>query len=74
MAKLVPDDKLLIETDAPYLAPVPMRGRRNEPCYAVHVAEKLAEIKGISAEEIAHITTDNFFRLFSKATDPRASA
>ena len=74
IAEAAPLDRIIIETDCPYLAPVPMRGRRNEPCYAVHVAEKLAEIKGISAEEIAHITTDNFFRLFSKATDPRASA
>ena len=72
IAQAAPLDRIIIETDCPYLAPVPMRGRRNEPGYVVHVAEKLAEIKGISAEEIAQITTDNFFRLFSKANDPRA--
>ena len=48
-----------------------MRGRRNEPAYVVHVAEKLAEIKGVTLEEIEQSTTDNFFRLFSKARDPR---
>ena len=72
IAQAAPLDRIIIETDCPYLAPVPKRGRRNEPGYVVHVAEKLAEIKGISAEEIAQITTDNFFRLFSKASDPRA--
>jgi len=63
-----PLDRIIIETDCPYLAPVPMRGRRNEPSYVVHVAQKLAEIKGVSFEEIAHITTQNFFRLFQRAT------
>jgi len=60
----VPLDRLLVETDAPYLAPVPKRGKRNEPAYTAHTAEKLAEIKGISAAELADATTDNFFRLF----------
>ena len=63
-----PLDRIIIETDCPYLAPVPMRGRRNEPAYLVHVADKLAEIKGVSREVIEKATTDNFFRLFSKAT------
>lgn len=63
----VPQDKLLVETDAPYLAPMPYRGKRNEPAYVAHTAEVLAEVKGVSKEEIAKITTDNFFRLFSKA-------
>lgn len=71
IAETTPLDRLIIETDCPYLAPVPMRGRRNEPAYVVHVAEKLAEIKGVSLEEIAEATTTNFFRLFTKAADPR---
>lgn len=72
IAEAAPLDRIIIETDCPYLAPVPMRGRRNEPAYVVHVAEKLAEIKGVSVDEIAQATTDNFFRLFSRASDPRA--
>ncbi|MEO1136940.1 MAG: TatD family hydrolase [Pseudomonadota bacterium] len=71
IADQTPLDRLIIETDCPYLAPVPMRGRRNEPAYVVHVAQKLAEIKGVSSDDMAKITTDNFFRLFSKAIDPR---
>jgi TatD DNase family protein len=63
----VPLDRLLVETDAPYLAPMPYRGKRNEPAYVAHTAEVLAEVKGVSKEEIARITTKNFFRLFSKA-------
>jgi len=58
---------LLVETDAPYLAPVPKRGKPNEPSYVAYTAAKLAEIKGVSVEEIARITTDNFFNLFTKA-------
>jgi len=74
IAEAAPLDRIVIETDCPYLAPVPMRGRRNEPAYVVHVAEKLAEIKNVSAGEIAKITSDNFFRLFSRADDPRAGS
>ncbi len=74
IAEAAPLDRIIIETDCPYLAPVPMRGRRNEPAYVVHVAEKLAEIKGVSKEEIENATTDNFFRLFSKARDPRTAS
>lgn len=66
IAKDVPLDRLLVETDAPYLAPEPMRGKTNEPAYVVHTAAALAKIKGVSAEEIAAITTDNFYRLFPK--------
>jgi TatD DNase family protein len=66
----IPLDRLLIETDAPYLAPIPMRGKTNEPAFIVHTAAKVAALKGISAEELGRITTDNFFRLFTKATRP----
>jgi len=60
----VPDDRLLIETDAPFLAPHPNRGKRNEPAYVKLVAEKIADLKGGSYEEICHITTENAFNLF----------
>jgi TatD DNase family protein len=63
----VPLDRLLVETDAPYLAPVPHRGKRNEPAFVSHTNKIVADIKAISAEECARITTENFFRLFSKA-------
>lgn len=65
--KTVPLDRLLVETDAPYLAPIPKRGKRNEPAFTAHTAAAVAELKGISVEEAARQTTDNFFRLFSKA-------
>ena len=64
VAKLVPDDKFLIETDAPYLAPVPHRGKENQPAYVVEVAKHLASIRGQSVETIAKLSTDNFNRLF----------
>ncbi len=67
IAKAAPADRLIIETDCPYLAPVPMRGRRCEPAFVVHVAEKLAETRGVDAGEIAAATTVNFFRLFRRA-------
>ena len=67
IAAETPLDRIIIETDCPYLAPVPMRGRRNEPAYLTHVADQLAEIKNVSRSEINEATTDNFFRLFSKA-------
>jgi TatD DNase family protein len=66
----LPLDRLLIETDAPYLAPVPLRGQTNEPAFIVHTAAKVAELKGVSVEEIGRITSDNFFRLFTKARRP----
>jgi len=65
VAARVPDDRLLIETDAPYLAPVPFRGKTNEPAFVRYVGEKLAEIRGCSAERIAELTTGNFNRLFN---------
>lgn len=66
----VPLEKMLVETDAPYLAPVPHRGKRNEPSFVVHTAEKVADLKGVSLSEVARITTENFFTLFPKATRP----
>lgn len=63
-------DRLLVETDAPYLAPEPFRGKPCEPAYTAYTCRKLAEIKGISEEGVAEATTDNFFRLFSKAVRP----
>jgi len=65
VAKLVPDDRFLIETDAPYLAPVPHRGKENQPAYVVEVAKHLASIRGQSVETIAKLSTDNFNRLFN---------
>lgn len=68
IARLVPLDHLLVETDAPYLAPVPFRGKLNEPSYVRHVATEIASVKSLSYEQVATATTDNFFRLFSSAT------
>ncbi|NGN39954.1 TatD family hydrolase [Mesorhizobium sp. CGMCC 1.15528] len=68
----VPRDRLLVETDAPYLAPIPFRGKRNEPAYVAHTAKILGETLGVSEDEIAAITTDNFFRLFTKMPRPAA--
>jgi len=62
-ARQVPADRLLLETDAPYLAPVPRRGRRNEPALLVHVAEKLAALRGVTPETVAEAATANFRRL-----------
>ena len=70
IAKDVPRDRLLVETDAPYLAPPPHRGKRNEPAFVAHTAAVLAETIGVSAAEIAEITTANFFRLFTKMPKP----
>lgn len=68
VVKALPLDRILIETDAPYLAPVPYRGKQNQPAYVPEVANCIAEIRGITVEEVAAATRDNFFRLFSKAT------
>ena len=67
IAKDVPEERLLVETDSPYLAPVPFRGKRNEPAYTVHTAALLAEIKGLTPEALAELTTRNFKTLFRKA-------
>ncbi|KAB0681754.1 TatD family hydrolase [Aureimonas leprariae] len=74
IARQVPLDRLLVETDAPYLAPPPDRGKRNEPSYVVRTLEALAAAKDLPVREMARITTDNFFRLFSKVPDPRGAA
>jgi TatD DNase family protein len=66
IAESLPADRIMVETDAPYLAPGPYRGKRNEPAYVVETAKALAQTRGVSYEEIARVTTDNFFRLFSK--------
>ncbi|MER9316623.1 TatD family hydrolase [Mesorhizobium sp. M0659] len=66
----VPHDRLLVETDAPYLAPVPFRGKRNEPAYIAHTAKVLAETVGVGEAEIATLTTENFFRVFGKMPRP----
>jgi len=68
--RALPLDRLLIETDAPYLAPVPKRGKRNEPSFVAHTGALLAELKQVGMEELARATTDNFFRLFDKAERP----
>ena len=68
--KTIPLDRLLVETDAPYLAPMPHRGKRNEPSFVSHTAARLAELFDISAEDFAAQTTQNFFRLFTKANKP----
>ncbi len=67
LAKRLPLERLLIETDAPYLAPAPHRGKLNDPSLVVHVAEKIADLRGISVADVATHTRDNFFRLFAKA-------
>ncbi len=67
VAKKVPADRLLIETDSPYLAPVPHRGKPNEPKYVADVAETIAQLRDMSAEELAEITSNNFFELFKSA-------
>jgi TatD DNase family protein len=66
----LPLDRLLVETDAPYLAPVPYRGKRNEPAFVAATAASVATLKGVEPEELAAATTANFFRLFAKATPP----
>ncbi len=65
-AARIPMERLLVETDAPYLAPVPKRGQRNEPGFVVHTAARLAEIKGVTAAELAEATTANFLKLFAR--------
>jgi TatD DNase family protein len=70
----VPLERLLLETDAPYLAPEPLRGKRNEPAHVAKVAARLAEVRGVSVALIERATSENFFRLFAKAQPPAMSA
>ncbi len=74
IAAELPSDRILVETDAPYLAPLPFRGKRNEPAYVVETAKVLAAARGVSFDEIARQTTENFFRLFHKVPRPQAAA
>ena len=67
IVKDVPLDRILVETDAPYLAPIPFRGKRNEPAYVAHTAACVAGVKGVDEAEMARISTENFFRLFPRA-------
>lgn len=69
----VPLDRLIVETDSPFLAPIPNRGKRNEPSFVVHTAEKVAELKGLEMAEFSRLSTENFFRLFAKARPPAHS-
>ena len=71
IARTVPSTRVLVETDAPYLAPEPFRGKTNEPSFVAHTATRLATVRGISAAELAQITTENFFNLFTKV--PRSA-
>jgi TatD DNase family protein len=70
IAAEVPLDRILVETDAPFLAPDPYRGKRNEPAFVVHTAHALAKIRGLTDQEIASATTENFFRLYTKVPRP----
>jgi TatD DNase family protein len=74
IARDLPADRIMVETDAPYLAPGPYRGKRNEPAYVVETAKVLAETRGVSPDEIARQTTENFFRLFNKVPRTLANA
>ena len=73
LAAELPADRIMVETDAPYLAPGKFRGKRNEPAYVVEVAKVLAEARSVSLEEISRQTTENFFRLFSKVPPPKTA-
>lgn len=70
IARWAPADRLLVETDSPYLAPMPFRGKRNEPAYVAETAAVLANVRGVAVDEIAATTTDNFFRLYAKTPRP----
>jgi TatD DNase family protein len=73
LAAELPADRIMVETDAPYLAPGKFRGRRNEPAFVVEIAKVLAESRGVSLDEISRQTTENFFRLFSKVPSPASA-
>ncbi len=73
IAQKCPLDRILVETDSPYLAPVPYRGKPNQPAYVLHVAEEIARLRQLSTEQLAAATSDNFFRLFKHAERPQKS-
>ena len=75
VAGWAPPDRIMVETDSPYLAPVPMRGKRNEPAFVAHVARHVAELRGLAFEDLAHLTTENACRRFGgQLTSAVASA
>ena len=74
IAAALPADRIMVETDAPYLAPLPYRGKRNEPAYVVETAKVLADARGVPADEMERQTTENFFRLFNKVPRTLANA
>jgi len=74
IARSLPADRIMVETDSPYLAPLPYRGKRCEPAYVIETAKVLAETRGVSLDEVARQTTENFFRLFSKVPQKLADA
>jgi TatD DNase family protein len=74
VASLFPDDRIILETDCPYLAPVPMRGRRNEPAYLEHICRYVGDFKGWGFEETAERTTQNALRLFSRISESEEAA
>jgi TatD DNase family protein len=74
LAAELPADRMMVETDAPYLAPGKHRGKRNEPAYVIEIARVLAEARKVSLEEISRQTSENFFRFFSKVPPPKAAA
>lgn len=69
----VPTDRILVETDSPFLAPIPNRGKRNEPSFVVHTAARVAELKNLNNDELSDISTENFFRLFNKTSRPETT-
>lgn len=73
VAQKCPLDRILVETDSPYLAPVPYRGKPNQPAYVLHVAEEIARLRSLTTEQVAAATSDNFFRLFKHAKHPQKS-
>jgi TatD DNase family protein len=74
VAQLAPLNRILVETDAPYLAPIPHRGKINEPAFVIHTLQRLAEVRDTAVDKLASATNDNFFRLFGKVQVPQSYA